>query len=47
MAQTISFILGVALRDGSLLGGLLEGTDITWFEGVEVKWRDGRCIYTS
>lgn len=29
MAHTISFILGVPLRDGSLLDGLLEGTDIT------------------
>ena len=28
-ARTISLILGVPLRDGSLLDGLLEGTDIT------------------
>lgn len=27
--RTISFILGVPLRDGNLLDGLLEGADIT------------------
>lgn len=42
--RTISLILGVPLRDGSLLVGLLEWADIPgnrldWLERVEGKWR--------
>lgn len=48
MGQTISFILGVPLRDGSLLDGLLEWGDITR-NGLKLSGEGGdeSCIYTS